>query len=211
MRLSNVVWVLALAVSPLRPGAIFDVTSHTTQKMYPGDTLYFLVSDLTMPVVDRVSFQFFSAPIDLSTQFEAALMSRDGSTSVEFSSPVLTAGVFSGSLYSGAVTVISGELSLPDGVSADIFQNKRATLMLRDLGPAVTVGLAPYTLTQDLSLTLGYGPVSAGAVTNGTLYEDPPPPAETPESDSRLLVALAGVLLCLCSRALKRISDYRIQ
>jgi len=201
-----------MAALPLAAGAIVDVSTHTTQQMNPGDTLSFLVSNLSLhTVIDSVEFQFISQPLDSSAQFEAELTSRDGSVSIAFPSPLqVSAGIFSGSGYQGAISAISGTLRLPPTLSQQIFQNTRATVVLQDIGPAVTLGLPGYTLPQDMTLSLTSGDTSAGAVTSGAWYQDPPVD-DAPESDSGMLVAGAGVLLCACSGLLKRISCQRSQ
>jgi hypothetical protein len=200
-----------VALGPVAGGTIVDVSRLTTLRMNPGDTLYFPVSNLSLPAVDAVEFQFISQTPDPMPQFEAELSSRDGVTSIAFPAVQISTGIFVGSGYRGPIWSISGTLQLPGTLSTEVFQNGRAMLVLRDLGPTVTLGLPGYTLPGALTLSLTDGATSAGAFTGGALYEDPPAPAATPESGSWLLTAGAGVLLCMFSTVLKRISYRGIQ
>jgi len=210
MRLFRLVWIASVALGPVAGGTIVNVSDRTRIEMNHGDTLYFLVSNLSLPAVDAVEFQFISQTPDPMPQFEAELTSRDGAASIAFPAVEISTGIFAGSGYRGRIWSISGTLELPGSLSTEIFQNGRAMLVLRDMGSAVTAGLPGYTLPQDLTLSLSDGAISAGAVTSGALYEDPPP-AATPESGSWLLTAGGGVLLCVFSRVLKRISYPGIQ
>jgi hypothetical protein len=205
-------WMVWMAVCPLAAGTIMDVSTHASQQMNPGDTLYFLVSNLSLHTsVDTVEFQFVTLPIDPSAQVEAELTSRDGTVSIAFASLQIAGGTFTGSAYQGAISAISGNLQLPATVSQEIFQNTRATLVLHDLGPAVALGLPGYNLRQDLMMSLTSGTTSAGAFTSAALYEDPPPPpVGAPESDPAVLVVAAGGMMCLASHLLKRISHHGI-
>lgn len=179
--------------------------------MNPGDTLYFLISNLSLGSnLNSVEFQLVSQAFPPGAQFAAELTSRDGAAAVDFPAVQIGSGVFTGSGYQGAVTMIYGTVSLPAGTSSGIFQDTRATLALHNLGPSVTLNLPGYRLPQDVLVSLGAGPVSAGAVVSGARYQDPPPPG-VPEAGTGLLMTGGGALMCLLGRALKRISHPRIQ
>jgi hypothetical protein len=200
-----------MAVLCAAAGTIVDVSNRTTLQMNPGDTLYFLVSNLSLHTnLDAVEFQFISQTIDPAAQFEVELASRDGVSSIEFPTVQVLSGTFSSAGYNGPVWSINGALQLPGTLSSQIFQNTRAMLVLHNIGPSVTLGFAGSTLPHDLVLSLQAGSTNAGAVTSAALYEDPPP-ADAPETGSWLLAAGGGVLLAVFSGALKRISYRRIQ
>jgi hypothetical protein len=184
-----------MAVLPLAAGTIVDVSTRTAQQMNPGDTLFFLVSDLSIAsgAIDSVEFQFITQPIPSTAQFAAELTSRDGSISIAFAALDFQPGYFTGAGYRGPISSISGTVDLSPTLAEQIFQNTHATLVLENVGPSITVKLPGYTLAQDVSVSLSSGNTMAGAVTGGALYEDPPPPPDpTPEGDSGFLVAGAG-------------------
>ena len=203
MRMLRVGWLACLAAFPAMAGTIVDVSTRTTLQMNPGDTLYFLISNLSLRTpVDSVQFQFVSQTLNPAAQFEAELTSRDGSISTDIPIQV-RAGTFLSSAFIGPVRTIHGADSLPATLSSEIFQNGRATLVLHDINSTVTLSLPGYTLPQDLFVTLSSGRASAGAVVNQVLYEDPPP-APTPEPGSRLLMAVGGLAIGAFGGVLRR-------
>lgn len=174
--------------------------------MNPGDTLYFLISNLSLRSnLSAVEFQLISQTPATGAQFTAELTSRDGAAALDFPSVQIGSGIFTGAGYQGAVTAISGTVRLAAGTSSEFFEDTRATLVLHNLGPSVTLDLPGYRLPQDMTVSLAAGPVSAGAVVTGALYEDPPPPG-VPEAGTGWQMAGGGALLCLLAGALKRIS-----
>jgi hypothetical protein len=190
----------------IHAGTIVDVSHQTAQVLNSGDTLFFLVSNLSLPGnINQVAFQFISQSINPASQFEAELTSRSGTVDIAFPTVQLSRSVVVGSGYTGPVWSLSGILQLPGTLSSQLFQNTHATLVLHNTGPSTTLGLTGYTLPQDLTVSLSSGATNAGAVVNGALYEDPPPPTDAPESNSVVLLVSGGVLLCLFSKALKRI------
>jgi hypothetical protein len=218
--------LLLVALAPLSAGTIVNVSANTTQQMNTGDTLYFLISNLSLPAdVDSVQFLFATLPLDHTARFAAELTSRDGSMAASFHPVADISGTFQGAGYVGPVTVITGDLQLGPKLSQGIFQNTRATLALRNIGPAVSFRLPGYTVAQDMSVTLTSGNYRVGAVTAGALYEAWQPdeeggrfaplanaaPVAAPESNSGMLLLAAGVFLCASSALLKRISHRRIQ
>lgn len=192
-------------------GTIVDVSSRTWQQLNPGDTLYFLISNLSLRSnLNAVEFQLVSQTLAPGARFAAGLTSRDGAAAFDFPSVEIGSGLFTGVGYQGPVTTISGTVRLAAGTSSGIFQNTRAILVLRNVGPTVTIDLPGYRLPQDVSVSLAAGPVSAGAVVSGALYQDPPPPA-VPEAGTGLQMAGGGALLLALAAGLKRISHLRIQ
>jgi hypothetical protein len=211
MRFLRMILIASAAVSNAAAGAIFDVSTAPSQQMNPGDTLYFLLSNLSLHTgVQTVEFVFASQSVHGSPQFEAELTSRDGAASASFGAVNIIAGYMTSSLYTGRVSAISAIITLPPSTSSAIWQDGRATLVLHDIGATVTLGLPGYTLRDDLSASLQSGNRTAGAVVNGVLYEDPPP-GDAPENDSWLLVGGGLVIFSMSVRALKRSSRSRIQ
>jgi hypothetical protein len=153
----------------------------------------------------RVGFTFVSAPEDSLALFEAVLQSRDGSVSVSFGAPLsFVSGMFQGSLYRGPVSILEGSLELSETLSQELFGSSAAVLILIDTGPAVTVGLSPYKLQQDLNVSLGGGGLSVGAPLGGVTLEDGSDPApETPEPLSGALLLGGAALLYGLSRLRK--------
>ena len=83
--------------------------------------------------------------------------------------------MFQGSRYSGAVSALEGSLQLSETRSQQLFGSSPAVLILLNTGPALTVGLPPYTLQQDLNVSLGGSGLSVGARLGGVaLMADPP-------------------------------------
>lgn len=218
--------LLLVSLAPLSAGTIVNVSGNSTQQMNTGDTLYFLISNLSLPgEIDSVQFLFATLPLDHTARFAAELTSRDGSVAASFHPVADIPGTFQGAGYVGPVTVITGDLQLGPKLSPAIFQNTRATLALRNVGPAVSFRLPGYTLPQDLSVTLTSGNYRVGAVPAGALYEAWQPgagggsfaplanvaPVAAPEANSGILLLAAGAILCAISALLKRISHRRIQ
>ena len=86
----------------------------------------------------------------------------------------------------------------------DLPVDENSVLILRNAGPALTVGLSPYTLQQDLNVSLGGGGLSVGARLGGVALRDSESdPAEVPESSSGVLLLSGGALLCALSRLRK--------
>jgi hypothetical protein len=224
-----------LSALPLGAGTI-NVSTQVSALFDTGDELSITVpswnfsthaADFGLPVYPtEVQFTFVSAPEDLPGQFEAVLESGDDSLSVSFGALSFVPGSFQGSRYRGAVSVLEGSLHLSETLSQELFRNSAAVLVLLNTGPAVTLGLPPYTLQQDVSVSLGGGGLSVGAPAGGvTLTDpsnlsgalgplsglplgganfldssDPPDPAGVPEPRSELLLLGGGALLCVLAR-----------
>jgi hypothetical protein len=74
-------------------------------------------------------------------------------------------------------------------------------LTLLNTGPALSLGMPPYTLQQDLNVSLGGSGLGVGAQLGGVaLMADPPDPPGVPEPGSGLLLLGGGALLWALSR-----------
>jgi hypothetical protein len=219
-----------LAVLPASAGAI-DVSGQTTQTLQPGDVLSFLISD--------GSFSFYAgnmgiaaAPTDISVdfaslpgaagQFSAVLESTGGGMQAQFSQPLYwQSGVFNGSGYQGPVSVLYGSIHLPESVSQQIFSNSVAVLQLSYTGPGQTLGLSPYTLQQDMTVSLSGGALQVGAQNQGVLFsgftsssgasKSADSGFVTPEPHSFAILLAGAALFCIVGRFLKRFSQRNIQ
>ena len=222
-----------LSALPLGAGTI-DVSAQVSALFDTGDELSITVpswnfsshaADFGLPVYPtEVQFTFVSAPEDSPGQFEAVLESGDDSVSVLFGALGFVPGMFQGSCYSGAVSVLEGSLHLSETLSQQLFGSSAAVLVLLNTGPSVTVGLPPYTLQQDVNVSLGGGGLSVGAPPGGVTLTDPPldaplggfdsspdpaDPSDAPEPPSELLLLGGGVLLVALSR-LRRDHNFRV-
>ena len=191
-------------------GTIVDVSGQSRLQMNPGDQLFFPISNLSLhSTVTSLEFQFVSELLGPEAGFSAELTSRDGTTAIALPDLRVSTGVFIGSGYQGPISVISGTLALPGTLSPQIFENSRATLVLADIGPSVTLDLPGYRLPQDMLVDLSAGASNAGAFVSAALYEDPPP-ATAPEPASWMLGVAGGAMLAPFWGALKQISHPRI-
>ena len=111
-----------------------------------------------------VSFALVSAPLSVAGGFAATLESADRTVSVAFGNLTFGPGHFQGSGYAGEVSTLQGYLHLSPLLSEALFSAPSAVIALRNEGPDVTVGLAPYLLRQDLYASLSGGPLSVGAI-----------------------------------------------
>jgi hypothetical protein len=226
---------MILSALPLAAGTI-DVSTYASALLDTGDQLSFTVpswnfsiyaANYGLPVYPTaVEFTFVSPVQDSPGQFEADLESGDGSVSVSFAPLSFVPGTFQGSGYSGAVSVLQGSLQLSETLSQQLFGSSAAVLVLNNAGPAVTVGLSPYTVQQDMNVSLGGGGLSVGARLSGVSLVDAPPgglglmgaqlggvspldssdppdpsdPPDAPEPRSGLLLAGGGAMLWVLSR-----------
>jgi hypothetical protein len=201
-----------LSALPLGAGTI-DVSAQVSALFDTGDELSFTVpssnfginaANFGLPVYPtEVEFAFVSAPEDSPGQFEAVLESGDDSVSVSFGAPLsFLPGRFQGSSYSGAVSVLEGSLQLSETFSQELFGSSPAVLILLNTGPALTVGLPPYTLQQDMTVSLGGGGLGVGARLGGVALVQPsdPPDPDVPEPGSGLLLLGGGALLWAFAR-----------
>ena len=196
---------------------MFDVTLHT------GDTLTFTFSEsgyqgyapkFGAPAApSSVSYSLVAGladAIDAEWVYSAELQSMDGATSVAFGNENTAAGYLQGSLYHGQVTTASGQVKLAPEVAAKIFGNSAARLVLRDLSGDVTIGLSPYTLGQDMRISLSGGGLSVGGMLTSVTLEPSmrvagdAPGQNTPEPGYGLPITAASVLAWLAARIRRR-------
>jgi hypothetical protein len=200
-----------LVALPLGAGTI-NVSAQVAALLDTGDALSFTVpasnfginaGHYGIPVYPTsVGFVFVSAAEDPLAQIAAVLESGDGSVSVSFGAPLsFVPGTFQGSRYSGAVSVLQGSLHLSETLSQQLFGSSPAVLTLLNTGPALTLGMPPHTLQQDLNVSLGGSGLGVGAPLGGVaLMADPPDPPDVPEPGSGLLLLGGGALLWALSR-----------
>jgi hypothetical protein len=196
---------------------MIDVSGQVSALLETGDALSFTVpswnfsidaGEFGLPVYPtEVEFTFVSDPVASPAQFEVVLESGDDSVSVLLGALLsFVPGTFQGAGYSGAVSVLDGSLSLSETLSQQLFGNSAAVLMLLNTGPAVTVGLPPYNLRQDMNVSLGGGGLSVGSPLSGVSLADASDPPDTsdasdaPEPQSGLLLPGGGALLWAVSR-----------
>lgn len=203
-------WLLLLAATPLGAGTV-EASHAATALLGPGDSLVFGIPSWNYTAQAArfgspmnptgVSFMLISAPSDVPALFEAELQTADGSFSLTFGTPLsFSPGYLSSSSYSGTVSTLGASFHLSAQESQRIFDGSGAELALRNLGPAVLLGLPPNTFQQDLFVSLSGGPLSVGALHGAVLQETA---AAAPEPHSGAFLLAGGVLLCLCARAVR--------
>lgn len=225
---------LAILMAPAMGASTIDVSTETSLMMRTGDTLVFHLftwnfgvnaAAFSLPVYPAdVSFALASAPLSGAERFAATLESEDRTVSVAFGNLTFSPGRFHGSGYAGEVSTLEGYLHLSPLLSGELFSTPSAVVALRNEGPDVTVGLAPYVLRQDLYGSLSGGPLSVGAIPGWVDLESPvnrglpmnsgeavnfAAAAEVPEPRSGRLLLVGGVLLCGLSLLLARFSRGR--
>lgn len=215
-------WFIWLAALPLGAGTI-EVSSAPTATLHAGDALTFGVADWNFAVQaahfglpqypTHIGFTFVSAPVNETGQFIAILGSNDGSVEVAFDAPLsFIPGSFQGAFYRGPVSTLQASMTLSGTLSQQLFAGPGAVLILRNAGPDVVLGLPPYTLREDLSVSLIGGGLSVGGPRGAVRLDDPPESAgtETPEPGSGSLLLAGAVLLCAATGVWKRRSHQRI-
>lgn len=199
---------------------LLEVSSDSTQLLNPQDKLFFTFSAWSYHVnaashgltayPSHITFQFLSVPESGPGDFTAWLQSPDGSVVDPFSGTfVWFAGVDQSSGYTGAVSVLYGSMDLPPNLAAELFAGSSAVLVLENEGVPVDVGLPPYRLGQDLSVSLSRSGFGISAPVTDVKYQDPPP-AGVPEPDYRWMPLFLGALHCLAAHGVNRIARRRI-
>ena len=200
-----------LSALPLAAGTI-DVSAQVSALLNTGDALSFTVPSWNFGInaahyglpeyPTSVGFVFVTVAEDSLAQVEAVLVSGDGSVSVSFGAPLsFVPTLFQGSPYSGAVSVLEGSLQISETSSQQLFGSSPAVLILLNTGPALTLGMPPHTLQQDLNVSLGGSGLGVGAPLGGVaLMADPPDAPDVPEPGSGLLLLGGGALLWALSR-----------
>ena len=172
------------AVLPLAAGNI-DVTTQSTVPLNTGDVLFFSLQDWNFvedansfgisPYPSAVSFQLVTAPLAGSPQFTVDLESSGGTVLAALPGPVSAgAGVFHGTFYNGPVSTISGTFFLSTTASQQLFGGSAILAVYND-GAPLSLGLAPYTIGQDMLVSLSGSGLSVGAP-QGSVILDPPEP-----------------------------------
>lgn len=225
---------LAILVAPALAASTIDVSAQTSAVVRTGDTLVFHVftwnfgvnaAAVGLPVYPAdVSFALVSAPLSVAGGFAATLESTDRAVSVAFGNLTFSPGKFQKGGHAGEVSTLEGYLHLSSSLSEALFGARSAVIALRNQGPDVTLGFAPYLLRQDLYTSLSGGPLSVGAVPGWVDLESPVKPAslinlrapvsfaaglDVPEPRSGGLLFGGGVLLCGLSMVLGRFSRAR--
>jgi hypothetical protein len=169
---------------PLAAGTT-DVSTFALASLGTGDELSFTVpswnfsfnaANLGFPLYPtNIEFTFATAVQNSPGQFEAVLESGDGSVSVSFAPLSFMPATFQGTNYHGTVSVLQGSLQISETLSQQLFSSSAAVLTLLNAGPAVSLGLPPYTLKQDMTVSLGGGGLGVGARLSGVSLVDAPP------------------------------------
>lgn len=223
MRLSAALFSLILAAFQLPAATLepvpVDVSAATTQVLNPTDKLLFTVMAANYSaqasrrglssLPSLVSFQFVSMPEPAPGEFTAWWQAADGSLVAAFPGTLswLTGQIQSFG-YTGPVSVLYGSMALTSTAAAEMFAGGSATLVLENEGGPITVGLPPYTLGQDLTVTFSTRGLGVAGQVTGEQYLDPPP---VPEPPSGLILLAVGVGLCCVSRAVNQISDRHVK
>jgi hypothetical protein len=174
---------LALLAAPALLAGTIDVSSDTSATLETGDSLAFQVlsssfstdaQSFGLPIYPTaISFALTTAPLVGAGDFQATLQSADGSISVAWANPIaFTGGSLQSFGYSGAVSTANGYLQLSPQLSVSLF-SASPILTLTYTGPDVTLGLASYSLRQDMHVSLGGGPLTVGALQGSVTLETP--------------------------------------
>ena len=214
--------VLLLSSFVSRSGTIdappVDVSKDTGQWLNPQDALLFTVSEYSYEVnaaqrglsvfPTHITFEFMSEQEIAPGDFTASLESRDGSVEVDFPGTFSwLPGRFQSSSYTGPVSVLYGSMALSPAMAAELFGETSAVLVLENEGGAVNVGLPPYTLGQDLSVSFSSSGFGVSGPVTAVRYKDPPP---APEPCYSGVLAVLGAVGWSVTRGAKRIPRRRI-
>ena len=223
-------YLAILAAPALRADTILDVSANTGTTVQTGNILTFQVISGSFSrnalafgqsvYPTDISFALVTAPISGAGDFQAALQSADGSVSIAFGGPLtFTDGVLQSSGYSGAVSTLNGYLHLSPPLSEALFSSSPVLTLTND-GPDVTLGLDPYTLRQELHVSLGSGPLTVGALQGSVTLESQSlqsslnlggpvgigTDSQVPEPNSAGLLLGGGTLLVAVSLLMRRLA-----
>ena len=234
MILRSVLLLLAiLGPQALRATTIVDISDQVSLSLRTGDTLAFEIRSgsfeknalafglSTYPT--EISFALVVGPLLRTGSFSASLGSLDGGVSVDFPGPLgFHDGSFSAGGLRSAVYTLQGYLELSPQLSQEIFVGGTTILRLRNDGPDVTIGLDPYTMRQDLFVSLAGGPMTVGGTVDSAALESrgglramPFANAErndasaVPEPGSTALFLAGGIVMCMLSTAMARVPKGR--
>jgi len=197
-----------------------DVSKDTSQLLNQQDKLLFTVSEYSYEanaamrglsaLPTHITFEFISEQEAVPGDFTAWLESRDGSVEIEFPSTFSwLPGQFQSSGYTGPVSVLYGSTDLSSTMAAELFGTTSAVLVLENEGGEADVGLPPYTLGQDLSVSFSSSGFGVSGPVTGVRYQDPP--AGVPEPCYGRVLAVLGIVSWPVIQGAKRISRRRIQ
>ncbi len=151
-----------------------------------------------------LQFLFLSEAGGAGAQVAASLETLDGSLSLLLPGFLdFVPGTFMNGGNSLPVSTLGGAWTLPGATSARLFDGSaEAILRLTNFGEDMIVGLPPYSLRDDLQISLGGGNLSAGAL---VLSVDAPlaPTATSVPEPSFALLLLAGAVVLALSVALR--------
>jgi hypothetical protein len=218
--------IAAVALLPANAGTV-NISGKTTQEILSGDVISFLISDssfgfhaanMGIPSAPTyLSVNFASMPSDIGGQFSAELESTDGSISVAFPQPMnWQPGIFGGSQYRGPVSTLTGPLRLQESLAQQIFSDSLAILVLSYTGPDEIIGLAGYTLPEDLTVSLFGGSLNVGSQIEGAMLQTSGTrtlrgtDATAPEPHSGVILLGGGALLCAIAKLLNRLTQRNI-
>ena len=228
MKLFSLFLLSMVTVSGVGAATIIDVTGDAAATVKRGDTLAFEILSRSFstnaasfglePNPTTVSFALISTPIADVGSFTVWLGSADGAVSVDLGGPLaFVNGSFSGSGYQGLVSTLQGYTQLSPVVSQAIFGGGSGVLTFRNEGPEVTLDLSPYTLRQDLLVSLGDGPLTVGGIVGSVTLRSEgggsplpaanlqsfvfseAPASAVPEPHSSMLLLGGGFFLCSLS------------
>ncbi len=210
LRISSLLLLAGVLIAPLRASTV-NVTDDSNVFLSTGEDLLFRVSIqdyqneasyFGAPLSPTgFGFTLVTAPTDSGAQFQVELESDNGSSfDILPGSLTLQPGTFDSWDYSGPVSTLSGSFSLSSNQSDSLFAGGTAFLIIKDLSGNVTLGLPPYTLTDDLYGSVYGGELNVGATTISTFYD---PPTAVPEPGSGFLVIAGGLGLSIAA-ALRR-------
>ena len=158
-----------------------DISNETVVLMHHGDVITFAVevfeygieaARLGAPQIpNQVSFVIALSPSESPVQLEATLQSTDGTASMPFPLLRIQSGEMQSYRYTGAITAISGSLGLSSAVATQLLGNNAVFLVIRNAGPAFTIGGLPYTISQDMNVSLTGNQLSVGALISGVVLQ----------------------------------------
>jgi hypothetical protein len=149
------------------------VSADTSVLVRSGDTLMFhLLTSSFSGNAARLGMSRSPSQLDfavvsasgVSGEFAATLESADREVSLAVGELTFHSGYFQGNGYSGEISTLQGHVQLQPALSETLLEASSIVLTLRNEGPDVRLGLAPYFLRQNLYASLSGGSLSVGAV-----------------------------------------------
>ncbi|MGO9230722.1 MAG: hypothetical protein ACLQKA_16145 [Bryobacteraceae bacterium] len=208
-RQAGVVVVLLLAAGLPLVASPIAVTNQTTASLHTDDALFFTLAtygfaedaaEFGLPVLPTlVSFGFVTSSPGPSGYWDALLETPGGSVIATFPDLMeFETAQYQSAGYTGPVGVLEGSLTLSSAEAQQVGDSP-VVLVLQNLGSTATVGLPPYSIAHDLTVTLSGSGLTTGAVVDGVTLADPAPPG-VPEPGSGWLLAAGAALCCATAR-----------